>query len=512
MQNRLRLLYLLALLKFSFAYLIQHPVYELHRDEMLYLAEGKHMAWGFMEVPPLLSVFAWLTHLLGDGVFWVKFWPSLFGALTFLLVGKIIISLEGKGFALLLGWLPFMTGAYLRVHYLFQPNFLEIFFWTAMAYCLVRYQQDNSNKWLYWFGICAGLGMLSKYSVLFFILSLTLGLLLTKERKLLRNKHFYYAAALAFLIFLPNFIWQYNLHFPVIYHMNRLRETQLQYISPSSFLIDQFIMNLPVFYVWLAGLIALAFSPNLKNYRFLLWAYLIVISLLLIGHGKNYYALGAYPVLFAFGAYRLEKITSLRLKPLRYLIISLILVLAYFSVPILIPIFKPTELAAFYKERHLEKTGALRWEDLHNHPLPQDFSDMLGWKEMADKMAAAYNTLDSAGKKTAVLFCDDYGQAGAVNYYGRFYHLPEAYSDNASFFYWIPDSLKMDNLILLTDDQEEMSHPFIHDFKSAVLFDSITSPYARERGDLILILKGADSNFHKLIVEKFKQDREKLGL
>lgn len=102
------------------------------------------MAWGYMEVPPLLSVFAWLTNLFGGGFFWIKLWPSLFGALTFLVVRRTVLSLGGKQFALLLSFLPFVFGAYLRTNYLFQPNFLDVFFWTLMAYALIRYVQSQT--------------------------------------------------------------------------------------------------------------------------------------------------------------------------------------------------------------------------------------------------------------------------------------------------------------------------------------------------------------------------------
>ena len=108
MQKSNRLLYLLALIKIILPYFIQHPVYEPHRDEFLYLAEGNHMAWGFMEVPPLLSVFAMLTNIFGGGMFWIKLWPSLFGAATFIVAGKIVQSLGGKNFALFLLFLPFI--------------------------------------------------------------------------------------------------------------------------------------------------------------------------------------------------------------------------------------------------------------------------------------------------------------------------------------------------------------------------------------------------------------------
>ncbi len=510
MQKHNRLLYFFALIKFALPFFLQNAVYEPHRDEFLYLAEGHHMAWGFMEVPPLLSVFAWLTNSFGGSMFWIKFWPALFGAFTFIITGKIILSLGGKSFALFLGLLSFLFGAYLRVHYLFQPNFLEIFFWTMIAYSLIRYTQTEKNSWLYIFGLSVGLGMLSKYSVAFFVVSILLGLVLTKERKIFSNKHFYYAGLAAFIIFLPNLIWQYLRHFPIVYHMKELQRTQLQYISPVGFIIDQFAMNLPCFFIWVRGLLFVSFSKNAKPYRFIGWSYLFVIALLLLSHGKNYYTLGVYPTLFAFGAYQLEKLTQDRLKMLRYVFVLAPFVAAYFFVPLMLPLFKPAKLAAFYEARGMDKTGLLKWEDLKNHSLPQDFADMLGWHEMTKKMAAAYSTLDSNEKKHTILFCDNYGEAGAVNYYGAQYGLPLAYSDNASFFYWMPDSLKFDNLVLLTDDRNEMEHPFIKDFESVVVSDSVTNPYAREYGSLIIVFKKGNENFKKMFIDKVEKDKAKV--
>jgi hypothetical protein len=507
MQKHYRLLYFLAIIKFILPFILQSSVYEPHRDEFLYLAEGHHMAWGFMEVPPLLSVFAWLTNWFGGSIFWIKFWPSLFGAFTFMITGQTILSLGGKSFALFLGFLPFIFGAYLRVHYLFQPNFLEIFFWTMIAYCLVRYTQTQKNRWLYVFGLSVGLGMMSKYSVAFFVVSILLGLLLTRQRKFFANKDFYYATIIALIIFLPNIIWQYIHHFPVVYHMKELLDTQLQYVSPVSFLADQLLMNFPCVFIWITGLYFVCFSRNAKPYRFIGLAYVFVIALLLIGHGKNYYSLGAYPILFAFGACQLERLTAMRFRILRYAFVIFPLFMSYYFVPILLPLFEPVKLAAFYKERHLEKTGALKWEDLRNHPLPQDFSDMLGWEEMAKKMATAYNMLDSDEKKHCTLFCDNYGIAGAVNYYGKKYGLPQAYSDNASFLYWMPDHLQIENLVLITDDQEEMKHPFVKEFAYAQVTDSVVNPFAREQGDLIILFKGANQKFAAYFGRKMERKK-----
>jgi hypothetical protein len=512
MRQKYLLLYLLALLKLILPFFLQNGVYEPHRDEFLYLSEGRHMAWGYMEVPPLLSVFAWLTNLFGGGFFWIKFWPSLFGALTYLIVGRMVLELGGRLFALLLAFLPFVFGAYLRTHYLFQPGSLEIFFWTLLAYALVRYVQSNDpqpEKWLWLAGVAAGLGMLSKYSMLFFATSLIGGLLLTPQRRLFWNRHSLYALAIASVLFLPNLLWQWRHGFPVVYHMNELQRTQLQYISPATFFIEQLLFNLACIYIWIHGLVFVGFSRVGRPYRFIGWTFVLLLTLLAFGHAKGYYSLGVYPILFGFGAVRLERLTAKRLSFLRYVMVAGSVLGGYAFVMTGLPVMPPQQLAEHYAKTGLaRKAGALRWEDLKDHPLPQDFADMLSWKEMTRKVAAVYATLDAREKSQTLLFCDNYGQAGAVNYYGPQYGLPPAYSANASFIYWMPeDYFHYNTLLLVTDDQQEMQHPFIREFASARLMDSITNPYAREYGSLILLLKGPSPAFRKAFVDKIDQTR-----
>jgi 4-amino-4-deoxy-L-arabinose transferase-like glycosyltransferase len=274
-----------------------------------------------------------------------------------------------------------------------------------IAYGIICYIQTEKNYWLYFTGISAGLGMMSKYSVLFFIASAIAGLLLTPQRKIFTNSHFYLAAIIGFIIFLPNVVWQYNRNFAVFHHMQELQRTQLQYVNPVNFIIDQFVNFLPCVFVWLAGLWFAAFSPNGKKYRFIAWAYVFVIGALLYLHGKGYYALGIYPTLIAFGAYQLEIATAKRLKLLRYAIAAIPFAFTTIIIPIVLPVFKPEKLAAYYVKTHAAKTGALRWEDQEDHPLPQDFADMLGWKEMAQKVSAAYNMLNPTEKQHTIIFC-----------------------------------------------------------------------------------------------------------
>ncbi len=499
-------LYGLIFLKLLLPYLLQHSMYEPHRDEFLYLAEGNHLDWGFMEVPPLLSVFAWLTHVLGGGMFWIKLWPSMFGAATLFIMGWLVLLLGGKKFALFLLFLTFIMTGYLRVFFLFQPNAPEVFFWSLLVFAIIRYVQTGANRWLYLFGVAAGLGMLSKYSVLFYIVSLVGGLLLSPYRNVFLNKHFWLASLLGFVIFLPNLWWQYVHHFPVVYHMNQLHETQLQYVSTTAFLVSQVVMFLPCLFIWLSGWYSVS-AGGQTRYRFVGIAYLFVILLLIAGHGKGYYALGAYPVLFAFGATALEKSTAVKRQSFRYLFTSVPLVIGLIFLPVALPLFAPPTLAAIYARTGIANTGQLRWEDLQNHPLPQDFSDMLGWKEMAEKVGKAYHSLSEEEQRNTLIFANNYGMAGAVNYYRHQYHLPEVYSDNASFLYWLPDSVHFSNLILITTNQEELKEKYVQYFQSAYIADSITHPYAREHGDLIVVEKGADKRFEQFFKDKLRQDK-----
>ncbi len=496
MQKTNRILYLLALIKLILPFFLQNSFYQPHRDEFLYLAEGHHMAWGYMEVPPLLSVFAWLTNLFGDSMFWIKIWPALFGAFTFILVGKIILSLGGKTFALFLGWLPFVIDGYMRLFFLFQPNFLEVFFWTAIAYSIITYIQTQKNSWLYIFGICTGLGMMSKYSVAFYVVSIAAGLLITRHRKIFLNKHFYYAAIIALIIFLPNLIWQYNHRFPVITHMSELQDEQLKFINPLEFVISQFMMNLPCVYIWIAGLFFVIFSYAGKPYRVIAWAYLCVIALLVGLHGKDYYALGAYPVLFAFGAYHLEKATAEKLKWVRYPLLVFSIGFGVYAMPLTMPVAKPESLAKYYAYTGMNKL--FKWEDQQYHPLPQDFADMIGWKEMAEKAGRVYNSLPPAERSKTMVYCRGYFSAGALNFYRKEFRLPEVYSDNASFLFWMPDTYNFKNLLLVAHNIPDSTDKVFQQFEKMTVKDSLVYPLFRENGMRFILYENGNDSLNKL--------------
>ncbi|MHA4847619.1 glycosyltransferase family 39 protein [Flavitalea antarctica] len=492
------LLYILFLLKIILPFLIQDGYYQPHRDEFLYLAEGKHLAWGYLEVPPVLSVFAWLIHLAGGGEFWIKLWPNLVGGFCWFLVGRTILDFKGGKFALVLGFLPFIFGGYLRVFHLFQPNFIEIFFWTLIGFSLVKFISTQKTKWLYFFGISLGLGMLSKYTVAFYIIALLGGLLFTDQRKIFRNPHFYGAAAIALVIFLPNFIWQYQHKFPVITHMNELKETQLQYNETGEFITSQFMMNLPAVFVWLAGLVYLIFSPKGRPFRFYAWAFFIVVLLMIYFKGKGYYILGIYPLLFAFGATWLERLTEVSWRWTRYAMLVFAIGTGLVAVPILLPVAKPDNLVKYYETIGSYKAGDYKWEDLKQHPLPQDFADMMGWKEITAMTARAYAGIPEPQKSRTIVIGSSYAFAGALNYYGPALGLPEVYSTNASFLLWLPEKFDFDHMLYVDDDYSR-ENPIFRQFSKVTELGKLDLPMFREDGTRVFLFENANDSLHIIL-------------
>jgi len=505
------LILILAIIKFAIPFLLQHPVYELHRDEFLYLEQGHYLAWGYMEVPPMLSWLAWLTHFFGGSFFWVKFWPSFFGSLTLIITCRMVKEMGGNLFAIFIAGLCIMFSSYLRIHFLFQANFLDIFWWSLSAYFIIRFINSNNIKYLYFIGFAFGCGWLAKNSVLFFIAGFAVALILTGYRKLYLNKHLYGAALLAFIIALPNILWQYNHNWPLLHHMAELRETQLKYLNPSDFLIGQLLMSISAFFIWLMGLIWL-FTKSGKNYRMLSWIFISVIILLVLTSGKNYYALGAYPMLYAAGAVALQQWTSQRLKWLKWAAAAVILFLAWVITPMALPIWEPDKLAAFYKEKKLEKTGMLKWEDLQNHSLPQDFADYLGWKEMTQKAESFYQSLPAEVQSNTIIFCRHYGQAGALKYYGKDdYFKDHVISDNGSFLHWISNRVYFKHLLFIGSRMPRPDDEVFQHFEKVTVIDSVTYKHSRQQGDKIIFFENIDSAGLKLAVDGLKQMKQEFN-
>lgn len=499
MKKNYWILVLFVLAKFILQYSLISPEYELHRDEYLHLDQANHLAWGYLSVPPVNSWLAWIIKILGNSIFWVKFFPALFGALTIVLTWKLVEELNGNLFAKILASLGILFSVLLRVNMLFQPTSLEILLWLFLYYSLIKYFNSQKVKWLYISAIIVGIGMLNKYNIAFSLLGLIPALLLTEQRKIFMQPHVYRAALLALIIISPNLLWQYQNQFPVIHHMKELSEKQLVHVDRMGFIKSQILFFVGVIFVLIAGWGALLLYKPFEKFRFFFWSYIITITLFLFFKAKDYYAIGLYPVYIAFGAVFLgnvfEKSWKRFLKPV-CLLIPVLLFLPLYNVAF--PNKSPEYIVSHQSQ--YKKLGLLRWEDGKDHSLPQDFADMQGWKELAKKVDKEYSQLSKSGN--TLVLCDNYGQAGAINYYSEI--RVKAMSFNADYINWIDLSKKYKNVIRVKDASEvgkelEESGSF---FEVAKLEDSIANPYARERGTAVFSLQGAKTDINKRIQDE----------
>lgn len=495
----------LVFVKFALQYVLYNPNYDLQRDEYLHLDQANHLAWGFQSVPPATSWISYIIKLLGNTIFWVRFFPAFIGALTIVVVWKTIEELKGNLFALLLGSTCILFSALLRLNFLFQPNSLDVLCWTTFYFILIKYINNENVKWLYISSFVFALGFLNKYNIIFLLFGLFPAILLTNQRKVLAKKELYFAILFGLLIILPNLLWQYNNNFPVFYHMKELAETQLVNVNRLDFLKEQlfyFIGSLPVI---IASLYAILFYKPFEKFRLFFWAILFTIVVFIYFKAKGYYAIGLYPVYISFGSVFLSE--KLNTDWRKYFKPILIVVPIIFYI-ILFDIAFSVKAPNYYVENKnkYKKIGLLRWEDGKDHQLPQDFADMLGWKELAQKIDIVYSKLPN--KEQTLILCDNYGQAGAINYYTVNKNI-RAVSFSADYINWFKFDNKIENLIRVkefknTKNELDETSPF---FDSAFVADTINNSLAREYGTTIFVFSSAKIDINKKLkieVDKMK--------
>jgi hypothetical protein len=505
MSKKTILLIAIVLLKFIIQYTLISPEYDLHRDEYLHLDQAHHLAWGYLSVPPLTSWISYLIHALGNSVFWVKFFPALFGALTIVVVWKAIEELNGKLFAQLLGATCILFSVLLRLNTLYQPNSLDVLCWTTFSFILILYINSEKERWLYAGALLFALGFLNKYNIVFLLIGLFPAVMITPQRKVFGRKALYFSLLLGVILVSPNLLWQYHHNFPVYYHLRELTEKQLTHVSRFGFLKSQLLFFIGSIFVIASGLIAFWVYPPFKRYQLFFWSMLFTLSVFIYLRAKDYYAIGIYPIYIAFGSVYLEEILKRGWKTyLRPVAVAL-------PILIFIPIFniafpnKSPQHIAGHSTRYKD-LGLLRWEDGKDHLLPQDFADMLGWKELAEKIDNIYEKLP--GTKHTLILCDNYGQAGAINFYSR-NHL-KAVSFNADYINWFELDTKIDIFIRVKELEGRKTElattsPY---FENGFASDSITNPYAREFGSTIFVFTGPKIDVNKRLKEELDKIRK----
>lgn len=461
------------------AHMLTAGRYGYFRDELYYLACARHLAFGYVDQPPLIAVVTWLTvHTIGTSLQALRFLPAVAGAAIIWLTAMIAREFGGGRFAQALAATSVaLAGVYAAMAHLLTMNVFEPLFWMACAYLIIRIiNTQNQRLWL-WFGVLAGVGMENKYSMALFGLAVVVALLLSAERKAFRSPWIWLAGAIAFVIFVPNLLWNVQHHWPFIELMHNIRASGRDIVRlPLAFVGEQIYMMSPLnFPIWLGGLLHLFFAREGKRFRVLGWTFIVVVATTMFLHGKGYYSAPAYPMLLAAGAVAIERLARGHpwLKPAT---LATLIAGTAPLLPMMIPVL-PLAMYVHYQER-LQLTPPATEKSHLRSPLPQYYSDDLGWEQMTAAVAEAYDRLPFGLRSVTAVYAQNYGEAGAIDFFGPKYGLPKAISGHQNYYLWGPREFKGLSMIVLGDTREHLEKYF----GQVTPAGTFGVPYSLERG------------------------------
>ena len=434
------------LLHFALTLWTTHIGYGYFRDEFYYIACGHHLAWGYVDHGPIVAVQARLGQLLfGDSVFAIRILSATAGAVMVFLGGLITWALGGRRPAQALA----MFGLVVCPQYIGADGFLsmnscEAMFWSACLLAIILIQRGHSpRRWWIFFGISAGIGLLNKPSMTFFLVALGLGLLCTPQRKLLFTRWAALGIALLLLIALPNVLWQIHNHWPTLEFLrNGVKEHKNVTLDPVHFFLAQFAMMHPLnALLWITGIVSLLRARSIRDTRWLGFTYVFFYVIMNALHAKDYYLGGIYPALFAAGAIAWERrfansIGVQRNRLFAFPIFQPILFLtSLLLLPLASPVLAPAAWVRYTTAMHL-LPGKTETED--TSLLPQFFADRFGWQQMASQVVDAYHSLSPQDQAQVCIFGSNYGEAGAIDFLGRRAEprLPPAISGQNTYWLW----------------------------------------------------------------------------
>ncbi len=463
--------------------------YGYFRDEFDYLACGDHLAWGYVDQPPLLPFLVRVSRaVLGESLRSIRFVPALSISLVVVLTGLIAREFGGRNFALLLSAVAILVApTYLSDGSLLVTNSLEPLLWMGCVYFAILAIKRGPRYWL-GFGIVAGFGLEEKYSIAIFGFGIVVGLLLTRHRRVLLNKWFWAAGVLAFLIFLPNLVWNIHNHWPFLELMRNIRADGRDVaLSPLQFFLQQILLLHPLTApIWISGLIGLLLLRRFKDFRLFGWAYLVSFVAFVVLKGKNYYLAPIYPVFIAAGAvlfeHAFQQTRQVWLKPA--FIVVLLAGGAWFA-PIVIPVLSIPRFISY-----LDTLPFKLPRSEHSHEgaaLPQHYADQFGWEEMTAMTAQAWQRIPVAERADCGIFAQNYGQAGAIDFFGPRYGLPKSTSGHQTYWLWGPRGYS-GNCMIVLDDRKEVLDQLFNQVELIGVSDNV---YSIERQTPLFLCRGA---------------------
>jgi hypothetical protein len=449
--------------------------YGYFRDELYFAACGEHLAWGYVDHAPGVAFASWISRaLFGDSLFALRLLPALSAAPKVFLAGWMAREVGAGKFAQsFAALLVFLAPIYLTFDNFLSMNAFEPVFWMTCAAIVLRILNGGSPRLWLWFGAVAGVALLNKHSMLFFGSGIAMGLLLTSARKQFARVEIWVGLAIAFLIFLPNLLWEIHNGYPTIALLRTVIGTKYTTVSPLTYIGEQLLLVNPLAApVWLAGLYFFIFDKHGRKYAVLGYAYLVVLIEMILLHGKIYYLAPAYIMLLAAGAVWCErKIFSRASAWLKPTILAPLILSALIAAPLAVPIL-PVAVAEKYCA--FWKVQDIKVENVPLNTLPQLFGDMFGWQEQVRTLARAVQSLPANDQPQVTLLAYNYGEAGAIDYFGKHYNLPKAISGHNQYGAWGPRGASGDVVVTIGFTKERLDRAF----GEVMVFETISPAYA----------------------------------
>ncbi len=452
--------------------------YGIFRDEMYGFACAEHLDWGYVSHPPGGILVAWVArHVFGESLLGVRLLPALAGAALVVLTGRLVREMGGRPYAQALAALAVCVAPiYLIFDHWLMMNAFEPLIWLGCVLCVLRVVNGGGGRYWLAFGVLAGVGLETKYSILLLLAGLLAGLALSPERRRLLDRRLWIGLVLCGAIALPNFLWQAQRGFPFLEHLRHVALSHRDVVrTPLAFVRDQMAIMGPLSApLWVLGVAWLLAGPRRRSYAAFGWAFLAVLGAFVVLKGKNYYVSPAYPVAFAAGAVALEQATEGRpLRWLRGLYGALVAVSGLVLLPLSVPVLSPEALVAY--EGRLGLGPLVVFEHQNNGTLPQYFADEFGWREMVREVARVYHALPPEEQGRVTIFSNNWGDAAAVDFFGPGYGLPHAICNQDSYWDWGPRDCRGDTVIVLhSDGVGDREH-----FASVEAAGRVRHPYSR---------------------------------
>jgi 4-amino-4-deoxy-L-arabinose transferase-like glycosyltransferase len=409
-------------------------------DEFYYIACSRHLAFGYVDHPPLsIGLLALSRRLFGESLPAVRLFPSLAAAGTVFLTGMMARRLGGNRTAMIIAALAVIAApVYMVMGSFYSMNVFEILMWTGILYLIILLVQQEQPKYWLAIGVLMGLGLEMKHTMALYAVAIVAGMLLTGTRRLLWNRWFLGGITASVVLIIPNLIWQYANGFPSIeFYRNAMLNKNIP-TGPGKVVFQQILFLNPLTLpLWLSGLAYCLFSKEGKRYRFFGLGYALLLALMIVGQASRPDRIGSiYTVLFALGAVAITRAAIPVVKRIAVpAVIVLLAVGIVLATPVSSPLLPPPVLRSYLSALGISfdlEVGKM------NEALPQWIADRLGWHELAAEVARVYHALPPEEQKNAVIVSTNYGEAGAMELYGPEFGLPPVYATHNSYHLWGP--------------------------------------------------------------------------